>query len=73
MISVVDMYGSIASIANGMDMKIFVELSEEFGKLAIIHQDNIKCASPESINMHLTQLTKDLSYLLRTIEVEACD
>ncbi|KMQ92666.1 hypothetical protein RF55_7314 [Lasius niger] len=62
---VIDAYGSIASIANGMDTKTFVELSEAFAKLALVYHDDIK---PNSVTMHLAQMAKDVSCLLSTIK-----
>ncbi|XP_077269468.1 FIGNL1-interacting regulator of recombination and mitosis isoform X1 [Temnothorax americanus] len=58
---VVDAYGNIASIANGMDTKTFVELSEIFAKLVIVYQSEIK---PYNIATHFIRMTKDVSYLL---------
>ncbi|XP_011878542.1 PREDICTED: uncharacterized protein C1orf112-like isoform X2 [Vollenhovia emeryi] len=60
---VVDAYGNIASIANGMDSKTFVELSEIFAKLAIVSQSKIKSYN---ISTHLIHMTKDISCLLST-------
>ncbi|XP_029661974.1 uncharacterized protein C1orf112 homolog [Formica exsecta] len=65
LMKVIDAYGSIASIANGMDTKTFVDLSEAFAKLALIYHDNIK---PNSVVMHLAQMAKDVSRLLSTIK-----
>ncbi|XP_025262500.1 uncharacterized protein C1orf112 homolog isoform X2 [Camponotus floridanus] len=62
---VIDAYGNIASIANGMDTKTFVDLSEAFAKLAITYHDDIK---PNSVIIHLTQMAKDVSCLLSTIK-----
>ncbi|XP_071647997.1 uncharacterized protein [Temnothorax longispinosus] len=58
---VVDAYGNIASIANGMDTKTFVELSEIFAKLVIVYQSEIK---PYNIATHFIRMTKDVSCLL---------
>lgn len=57
---VVDAYGNIASIANGMDTKTFVELSEIFAKLVIVYQNEIK---PYNIATHFIRITKDVSCL----------
>ncbi|XP_011706023.1 PREDICTED: uncharacterized protein C1orf112-like [Wasmannia auropunctata] len=62
---VIDAYGNIASIANGMDSKTFVELSEAFAKLAIVHQSEIKS---NNITTHLARMTKDVSCLLSNIK-----
>ncbi|XP_012062881.1 PREDICTED: uncharacterized protein LOC105626181 [Atta cephalotes] len=62
---VVDAYGNIASIANGMDTKTFVELSEAFAKLAIVHQNDIKS---NNIMTYLIRMAKDTSYLFSVIE-----
>jgi hypothetical protein len=58
---VIEAYGDIASIANGMDTKTFVEMTEAFAKLAIIHQKNIKLCN---MTMHLDRIAKDISYFL---------
>ncbi|XP_050447562.1 uncharacterized protein C1orf112-like [Cataglyphis hispanica] len=65
LMKVIDAYGNIAFIANGMDTKTFVDLSEAFAKLALIYHDNIK---PNSVVMHLAQMAKDVSRLLSTIK-----
>ena len=62
----VDAYGNIASIANGMDTKTFVELSEAFAKLAIVHQNNIKS---NNVVTYLIRMAKDTSFLFSVIEV----
>ncbi|XP_018366952.1 PREDICTED: uncharacterized protein LOC108763642 [Trachymyrmex cornetzi] len=62
---VVDAYGNIASIANGMDTKTFVELSEAFGKLAIVHQNDIKS---NNVVTCLIRMAKDTSCLFSVIE-----
>ncbi|KAH0945721.1 hypothetical protein HN011_011001, partial [Eciton burchellii] len=61
LIKVIEAYGDIASIANGMDTKTFVEMTEAFAKLAIIHQKNIKLCN---MTMHLDRIAKDISYFL---------
>ncbi|EZA53033.1 hypothetical protein X777_07211 [Ooceraea biroi] len=61
LMKVIDAYGDVASIANGMDTKTFVEFTEAFFKLAIVHQNNIK---PCSITTHLGRMAKDISYFL---------
>ncbi|XP_014486220.1 PREDICTED: uncharacterized protein C1orf112 homolog [Dinoponera quadriceps] len=65
---VVDAHGSIASIANGMDTKTYIEISEAFAKLAVDYQSDIKYASPNSVITHLAQMAKDASCLLSTIK-----
>ncbi|XP_032688751.1 uncharacterized protein C1orf112 homolog isoform X2 [Odontomachus brunneus] len=65
---VVDAYGSIACIANGMDTKTYIEISEAFTKLTVDYQSDIKCASPNSVLTHLVQMAKDASYFLSTIK-----
>ncbi|XP_018311038.1 uncharacterized protein C1orf112 [Mycetomoellerius zeteki] len=62
---VVDAYGNIASIANGMDTKTFVELSEAFAKLAIVHQNEIKS---NNIMTYLIRMTKETSCLFSVIK-----
>ncbi|XP_018406843.1 PREDICTED: uncharacterized protein LOC108782939 [Cyphomyrmex costatus] len=62
---VVDAYGNIASIANGMDTKTFVELSEAFSKLAIVYQNEIKS---NNIMTCLIQMAKDTSCLFSVIK-----
>ncbi|EGI70655.1 Uncharacterized protein C1orf112, partial [Acromyrmex echinatior] len=62
---VVDAYGNIASIANGMDTKTFVELSEAFAKLAIVHQNDI---NSNNVMTYLIRMAKDTSYLFSIIE-----
>lgn len=62
----VDAYGNIASIANGMDTKTFVELSEAFAKLAIVHQNEIKS---NNIMTYLIRMTKETSCLFSVIKV----
>lgn len=65
----VDAHGSIASIANGMDTKTYIEISEAFAKLAVDYQSDIKRASPSNIATHLAQMAKNASCLLSTIKV----
>ncbi|KAL6268685.1 hypothetical protein P5V15_001815 [Pogonomyrmex californicus] len=65
LMKVIDAYGSIASIANGMDTKTFVELSEAFAKLAIVNQSKI---SPNNIATHIIRMAKDVSSLLSVIK-----
>ncbi|XP_072756238.1 FIGNL1-interacting regulator of recombination and mitosis [Anoplolepis gracilipes] len=62
---VIDAYGNIASIVNGMDTKTFVDLSEAFAKLALVYHDSIK---PNNVVIHLAQMAKDISCLLFTIK-----
>ncbi|RLU24367.1 hypothetical protein DMN91_002455 [Ooceraea biroi] len=66
LMKVIDAYGDVASIANGMDTKTFVEFTEAFFKLAIVHQNNIK---PCSITTHLGRMAKDISYFLSVNKV----
>lgn len=65
----VDAHGSIASIANGMDTKTYIEISEAFAKLAVDYQNDIIGASPSSVVTHLAQMAKNGSCLLLTIKV----
>ncbi|KAL0132514.1 hypothetical protein PUN28_000332 [Cardiocondyla obscurior] len=58
---VIDAYGNIASIANGLDSKTFVELFEMFAKLAIVHQNQIESYN---ITTHFVCITKTVSSLL---------
>lgn len=67
----VNAYGTIASIANGMDTKTLVEVSEAFAKLAVVYQSDIKHTSPSSVTTHLARMAKDVSHLLSTIKVYA--
>lgn len=60
------MYGSVASVTNGMDTKTFVEQSEAFAKLAITHKLAINL---NSVATHFVQMTKDVSSLLHVIKV----
>jgi len=64
---VIDAHGSIASIANGMDTKTYIELSEAFAKLAITYQNDIK---QDCVTTHLVQIVKDASCVLSTIKVQ---
>lgn len=64
--SVIDAYGNIASIANGMDTKTFVEFSEIFAKLVIVYQNEIK---PYNIATHFIRITKDVSCFLFAAKV----
>jgi len=63
---VLDAFGNIASIANGMDTKTFVELSEAFAKLAIVYQNEIES---NNIVTHLTRIAKDVSFLMSAVKV----
>ncbi|XP_012530927.1 uncharacterized protein LOC105833618 [Monomorium pharaonis] len=62
---VVEAYGNIASITNGMDSKTFVELSEAFAKLATIYQSEI---NSNYVVMHLARMAKDVSCLLSVVK-----
>ncbi|XP_020281492.1 uncharacterized protein C1orf112-like isoform X2 [Pseudomyrmex gracilis] len=62
---VIDMYGSVASLTNGMDTKTFVELSEAFAKLAVAHQHTI---NRNSVATHYVRMIKDVSSLLHAVK-----
>lgn len=64
-----DAYGSIACIANGMDTKTYIEVSEAFAKLTVDYQSVIKRALLNSVPMYLAQMAKDASCFLSTIKV----
>ncbi|KAG7211494.1 hypothetical protein KM043_010765 [Ampulex compressa] len=65
---VINVTGTIAATANGMDFRTFVETTKAFDKLAIAYQNDIKRNAPLSVTSHLKQISRDISFLLTKIK-----
>ncbi|XP_012287380.1 uncharacterized protein C1orf112-like [Orussus abietinus] len=66
LIKVVDTIGEIASTINGINLNTLAEVWKEFGRLSLIHREDIKKLSPFCVTLHFKSIATNIASCLQS-------